>query len=124
MKKRSRLTGKKFRGFHADYYLSQRRQERCIAKMLAVIPETAKAVRLIERRRPAVQWLITRDTYPEKIRGTPHEWRATRIDEYGPSSHFNGPDVPTIIASLNGRRTPDCGLPYASAGELTVSQVR
>jgi hypothetical protein len=111
----------RFRGLHAEYHLSIARKNRCIAKVMAQVPPATKALRLVDRQRPEIFWIISREVYPAEIRQG--EWRASRFDRYGPSSHFNGPDIATIVAALQGAHT-SIGLPYASPGELRFDSAR
>lgn len=101
----------------------RRRRARVIASLLVGVGADPRAIELLERRRPEVRYIITRDTYPEGAFADAGNWRATRIDQFGPSSHFFALTPFEALYSLTGFRLPRIGLPHGSAGEFVLGRV-
>lgn len=103
-------------------YHLESRKERCQRKNLEPIPEGARVVKLQDRTRPEVFWLVSRCPYPESARFGGGPWRATRFDDRGPSSHFNAATLRDAVLLLTGEHIQ--GPPYAGAGAVAFHSAR
>lgn len=97
-------------------------KERTVARLAREVPDDAKAVELIDRRRPDVRVIISLDTYPGELNER-RPWRASRFDHIGPSGHHNGATLRDVLYSLHGIMTQSTGIPYASASTYRISRV-
>lgn len=113
---------RRHRGIRAEAFRSRARKARCLLAILAQLPTSLAAIRLQDRTAPDIFWIVSQETYPAIV--CAYRWRATRFDSIGPSSHFSGPNVETILQSLTGHFTKEIGLCFARAGELFFHSAR
>ena len=115
-------TRAKYGGWRRMHYRWDFQKERTVRRLAREVPDEAIAVELIDRTRPEVRVIISRDTYPSELNeGRP--WRASRFDQFGPSGHHNGATLRDVLFSLHGITTKSTGIPYASCASYRISRV-
>lgn len=90
---------------------------RAVARVLAQVTETTRAVQMRSRRKPQDYVIVSRCTYPGKA------WRGTIFDAHGPWTHFNAETIADALRSLCGERVRGIGPSWGHPGQYVVERV-